>query len=153
MKSIAYKMLVCSKLEYAREVWNKYTMKCTKKIEQIQRNSSSMNTVDTDTTLLINRLNLDSLYTRRLIQQAAMFYKINYNLVDICPPSYIQHANHISSRTDQPLKNCNNNPLQINAYKYSFSPKQYRIPPLITTCRYKRGVVISEGVVICEIEN
>ena len=27
----------------------------------------------------------------------------------------------------------------------------YRIPPLITTCRYKRGVVISEGVVICEI--
>ena len=28
----------------------------------------------------------------------------------------------------------------------------YRIPPLITTCRYKRGVVISEGVVICEID-
>ena len=84
-----------------------------------------MNTVDTDTTLLINRLKLDSLYTHRLIQQASMFYKIDYNLVDICPPSYIQHANHISSRTDQPLKNYNNNPLQINAYKYSFSPKQY----------------------------
>ena len=30
--------------------------------------------------------------------------------------------------------------------------KSYRIPPLITTCRYKRGVVISEGVVICEID-
>ena len=28
----------------------------------------------------------------------------------------------------------------------------YRIPPLITTCRYKRGVVISEVVVICEID-
>ena len=81
-----------------------------------------MNTIDTDTSLLINRLNLDSLYTRRLTQQATMFYKINYNLVDICPPSYIQHANHISSRTDYPLKYCNKNPLQINAYEYSFFP-------------------------------
>ena len=122
MKSIAYKMLVRPQFEYASEVWNPYTMKCIKKIEQIQRSSSFMNTVDTDTSLLINRLNLDSLYTRRLIQQAAMFYKIHYNLVDICPPSYIQHANHISSRTDHPLKYCNKNPLQINAYKYSFFP-------------------------------
>ena len=72
-------------------------------------------------------LNLDSLYTRRLIQQATMFYKIHYNLVDICPPSYIQHANHISSRTDHPLKYCNNNPLQINAYKYSFFPRSMNI--------------------------
>ena len=30
----------------------------------------------------------------RLIQQATMSYKIHYNLVDICPPSYIQHVNH-----------------------------------------------------------
>ena len=95
-------------------------MKCIKKIEQIQRNSSFMNTRDTDTSLLINRLNLDSLYARRLIQQATMFYKIHYNLVDICPPSYIQHANHISSRTDHSLKYCNKKPLQINAYKYFF---------------------------------
>ena len=73
----------------------------------------------TDTSLLINRLSLDSLYTRRLIQQATMFYKIHYNLVDICPPSYLQHASHISSRTDHPLKYCNKNPLEINAYKYS----------------------------------
>ena len=48
-------------------------------------------------------------------------YEIHCNLVDICPPSYGQHANHISSRTDHPLKYCNKNPLQINAYKYSFS--------------------------------
>ena len=82
---------------------------------------------DTDTSLLINRLNLDSLYARRLIQQATMFYKIHYSLVDICPPSYIQHANHISSRTDHPLKYCNKNPLQINAYKYSFFPRSMNI--------------------------
>ena len=56
-----------------------------------------------------SRLNLDSLYARRLIQQATMFYKIHYNLVDICPPSN------------------NKKPLQINAYKYSFFPRSMNI--------------------------
>ena len=120
-------MLVRPQLEYASEVWNPYAMKCIQKIEQIQRNSCRFifheYRRDNDTSLLINRLNLDSIHTHRLIQQATMFYKIHYNLVDICPPSYIQHASHISSRTDHPLKHCNKNPLQINAYKYYFFPR------------------------------
>ena len=123
-KSIAYKLLVRPQLEYDSEVWNPYTMKFIQKIEQIQRNSCRFifheYRRDTDTSLLINRLNLYSLHTRRLVQQTTMFYKIHYNLVDICPPSYMQHANHISSRTDHPLNYCNNNPLLINAYKYYF---------------------------------
>ena len=131
VKSIAYKMLDRPQLEYASEVWNPYAMKCIQKIEQIQRNSCRLifheYRRDIDTSLLISRLNLDYLYTRRLIQQATMFCKIHYNLVDICPPSYIQHASHISSRTDHPLKYCNNNPLQINAYKYSFFPHSMNI--------------------------
>ena len=40
---------------------------------------------DTNTSVLINWSNLDSTYTRRLIQQATMFRKIHYNIVDICP--------------------------------------------------------------------
>ena len=84
-------MLVRPKLQYASEDSSPYTMKCIKKIEQIQRNSCRFifheYRRDTDTSLLIERLSLDSLYTRRLIQQATMFYKIHYNLIDICPPS------------------------------------------------------------------
>ena len=124
-------MLACPQLEYASEVRNPYAMKCIKKIEQIRRNSCGFifheYRRDTDTSLLINWLSLDSLYTHRLIQQATMFYKIHYNLVDICPSYYIQHANHISSRTDHPLMYCNKKPLQINAYKYSFFPRNMNI--------------------------
>ena len=89
--SIAYTMLVRPQLEYASEFWNPYTMKCIKKIEQIQRNSCRFifheYRRDTDTSLLINRLNLDSLYTRRLIQQATMLYQIYFNLV-----AYVLHV-------------------------------------------------------------
>ena len=131
MKSIAYKMLVRPQLEYFSEVWSPYTMKCIMKIEKNNRNSCRFifheYRRDTDTSLLINRLNLDSLNTCRLIQQSTMFYKIHHNLVDICPPSCIQHANHISSRTDHPMKYFYKNPLQINAYEYYFFHRSMNI--------------------------
>ena len=121
----SYKMLVRPQLEYASEVWSPYTMKCIKKIEQIQGNSCRFvfheYHRDTDTSLLISWLNLDSLYTRRLIQQATMFYKILYNLVDICPPSHIQHANHIIGRTHHPLKYCNKTAYRLMPINIIFS--------------------------------
>ena len=125
VKSIADKMLVRPQLEYASEDLNPYAMKCIKKIEQIQRHSCRFifheYRRDTDTSLLINRLNLDSLYARRLIQLATMFYKIHYNLVDICPPSYIQHANNISSRTDHPRKYFTRTPYRLMPINILFS--------------------------------
>ena len=47
VKSIAYNMIVHPHLEYGGVDCNPYTMRCIKKIEQIQRNSSFMNTVET----------------------------------------------------------------------------------------------------------
>ena len=79
------------------------------------------------TSLLSNWLKLDSLYARRLIQQATMSYRINSSLANICPPSYMQHANHISSRTDHPLKYYSKSPLQIDAYKYSIFKRRMNI--------------------------
>ena len=69
---IVCKMHVRSKHEYASEVWNQHTVKCVKKIEQIQRNSHRFifqeYSRDTGTSHLSSRLNQDSLYARRLIQ-------------------------------------------------------------------------------------
>ena len=124
-------MLVRPQLEYASEVWNPCTMKCIQKIAHIQINSCRFifheYRRDTDTSLLISRLNLDSLYPRRFIQQVTMFCKIHYDLVDICPPSYMQYENHISSRTNHLLKYCNMNLIQINAYKYYFFSRSMNI--------------------------
>ena len=67
MKSIAYKTLVYPQLQYSSEVCKSNTMKCINKIEELQINACRFITQDyrrdTDTSLLINRLNLDSLYT------------------------------------------------------------------------------------------
>ena len=110
LKPIANKVLVRPLLEYDGESWKNHTMKCAKKIWQIHGNSCRFIFQEcrrnTNTTGLINRLNLVYLNTSWLIQWTTMFYKIHYNLVDICPPSYIQHANHIPSRTDHPLRHC-----------------------------------------------
>ena len=69
--------ILLEKLAVTDLIITHYIKKIFKKIEQIQRNSCRFifheYCRDTDTSLLINRLNLDSLYARRLIQQATMF--------------------------------------------------------------------------------
>ena len=114
VKSIAFKMFIHPQLEHANEVHKPCTIKYIKEIDQIQRSSCRFifhdYHRDTDTSLLSNWLLLGSLYTHRLIQHTTIFYIIHYIIVDICPPSYIQHANNISGRTDHPLKYCNKNP-------------------------------------------
>jgi len=137
VKSTAYKMLVRPQVEYASEVWNPSTLKNCKKIEQIQRNAARFVFHDyrrqTSVTPLVQKLQWDSLYIRRIVQQSTMLYKIHYNLVDIQTPPYIQPAVHISKRIDHPLKYCNTIPVLINTFKFSFFPRSIhvwnRLPP------------------------
>ena len=121
-KSIVYKMLVRSHFNMLMKCRTCILSNVSRKLNKITEIHAVIFQEccrDNDTSLFINLIKLDSPYIRRLIKQATMSYNIHYSLDDICPPSYIQHANHISSRTDHQLKYCNKNPSQI-AHKYSF---------------------------------
>ena len=61
------------------------------RLEQLQRIFPDYRK-ETHVPSLINQLNWDSLYTRRLIKQASMPNKIHYHLVNTSPPTCVQHA-------------------------------------------------------------
>ncbi len=90
--------LVRPQLEYACETWNPNTSTEIKRLEQLQHSAARFVFPDyrreTHITPMLQQLSWDLLHTRRLIQQATMFYRIHYGLVNITPPSNIQRASH-----------------------------------------------------------
>ena len=77
VKAQAYST-VRSQLEYASEIWNPNTTYEINRFEQVQRSSARFIFANYNkcnhVTPLIQELNLDSLHTRRHIQQATMLY-------------------------------------------------------------------------------
>ena len=74
---------------------------------------------------MITNIGWDSLHTRRLLAQSAMFHKLHYQIVNIKFPLDIVPACYIS-RSDHHLKY--QLPIQsTDAYKYSFYPRSIRI--------------------------
>jgi hypothetical protein len=127
VKAQAYQSLIRPQMDYASEVWNPDTVTEIKRLEQVQRNSARFVYADyrrrTHVSGLVQDLNWDPLHTRRLIQQATMFYKIHFGLVNITPPPCIERASQISYRKNHPFKYTNTISSRLNVYKYAFYPR------------------------------
>lgn len=92
VKARAYLSLVRPQLEYSGEAWNPHTQTDINRLEQVQRQAARFVHSDyrrtTPVTPLVQGLEWDTLHNRRLLNQATMFYKIQFNLVNIQLPPY-----------------------------------------------------------------
>ena len=129
VKSRAYLSLVRPQLEYSEEAWNPHTQKDIYRLEQVQRQAARFVHSDfrrtTEVTPLVQGLEWDTLHTRRLLNQATMFYKIQFQVVNIQLPSYLMLST--STCRSQHSYKYQQLPSNVDAYGYSFYPRAIRI--------------------------
>ena len=94
VRELAYKTLVRPQLKYASNVWSPSSKVNINKIEMTQRRAarwvkSNYSSYDSVTEML-HYLGVRSLEQRRLDARLIMFYKIEYGLVSIQLPSYLE---------------------------------------------------------------
>ncbi len=123
VKRQAYTTITRPKLEYASCAWSPHTAKCKKQLESVQNAAARFCTGDyrkrQSVSGMVTNLGWDTLATRRLLQDVTLFYKIQYNLVNIIFPAVIQPARLSSTRANHPFKKQVIS-ATINPYKYSY---------------------------------
>ena len=98
VKAATYTTMVCTTLEYATTVWDPYLQKDSKAVKQVQCRAAGyvLNDYSTRTpgcvSGKVNRLQWESLETRRRNHRLTMLYRIQHGLVDIHPDSYLQQS-------------------------------------------------------------
>ncbi|XP_072051527.1 uncharacterized protein [Amphiura filiformis] len=87
VKTKAYQALVRPKMEFASAAWNPYSCEQVNALESVQRQAARFvyNNYErtASVTSMLQRLEWDSLATRRLLNQGTMFFKIHHGLVNI----------------------------------------------------------------------
>ena len=123
VKKSLYTTLVRPKVEYATPAWDPHFKCDVEKIEQLQRSAARFCTGDyhqtSSVTIMITKLQLESLEKRRKIARLLLMYKIIHDIVDVDKESYLQFAKEQRTRNSHKYK------LQIqrsskDVFKYSF---------------------------------
>ena len=120
IKSTAYKSLVRPHLEYSATVWDPYTTDLINKLEAVQRHAARFACRDysprSSVTEMLQKLEWDSLQTRRSAARLTMMFKIVNTQVAIPASKFLQpalrptrHHNSKSFLRPQAKKDCFNN--------------------------------------------
>jgi hypothetical protein len=124
-KTLVYKSMVRSNLEYCTSVWSPHTEKLKSKLEQVQCRAARYMTnryhITSSVSAMLNHLQWPTLEYRRNLNRITMLYKITNNLIAVDPKLYLTPQPSLSTRNTNPLQ-YQNISTRTNYYKYSFFP-------------------------------